>query len=59
MASRELIRSTKIDPAILHVGFSPFYTAELIWHKDYKVSGDVDPARADICEMTEAVSFIH
>lgn len=44
---------------VLHVGFSPKYTAECIWNENYDVPGDVDPTGADICSMTDAVSFIH
>lgn len=44
---------------VLHVGFSPQYSAECIWDEDYDVPGDVDPAQADICSMTDAVPFIH
>jgi hypothetical protein len=55
-ASRKLL--TKLDNC-LHIGFSPQYTAEIIWDKDYDVPGDVDPAAADICSMDDAVSFIH
>ena len=46
------------DHPILHVGFSPFYTAECMWNKDYDVPGDVDPTQNDICSMSDAVSFI-
>lgn len=44
---------------ILHIGFSPFYTAECIWNPDYSVPNDVDKTRADICSMDDAVGFIH
>ena len=44
---------------VLHIGFSPHYTAECIWNENYDVPGDVDPAHADICSMTDAVPFIH
>jgi hypothetical protein len=45
---------------VFHVGFSPEYSAEGIWHnKDYEVANDVDPTKNDICSMTDAVPFIH
>lgn len=44
---------------ILHVGFSPFYTAEIMWDSSYEVPGDVDPSRADVCELIDATPFIH
>lgn len=56
-ASRRLLTPPGDQP-ILHVGFSPFYTAEGIWNKDYDVPGDVDPAHSDICSMGDAASFI-
>ena len=59
-ASRELFREVKSP--VLHIGFSPAYSAECMWNKEYFEDGiaqDVDPALGDICSMTEAVSFIH
>ena len=44
---------------VLHIGFSPFYTAEIMWDKDYDVPGDVDPTQNDICEMGDATPFVH
>lgn len=44
---------------ILHVGFSPFYTAECIWNENYEVPNNVDKNKADICSMNDAVPFIH
>ena len=44
---------------VLHIGFSPDYTAECIWNEDYDVPNDVDAVRADICSMGDAVPFIH
>jgi len=59
-ASRKLLKLPKdSDGHMLHVGFSPFYTAECIWNENYDVPGDVDPAHADICSMQDAVPFIH
>ncbi len=43
---------------ILHAGFSPEYTAEVLWDKRYDVPGEVDPTKGDICTMVNAVSFI-
>lgn len=56
-ASRKVFKACRGN--ILHIGFSPFYTAECIWNEDYEVPNDVDARRADICSMTEAVAFIH
>ena len=43
---------------ILHIGFSPHYTAEIIWNEKYIVPGEVDKD-IDICELNNAVFFIH
>lgn len=56
-ASRELFKY--VEGNVLHVGFSPLYTAECIWNGLYDVPNDVDPTKGDICSMTDAVSFIH
>lgn len=56
-ASRKILSQTKGD--LLHIGFSPFYTAECIWNEEYEVPNDVDPRQADICSMHDAVGFIH
>jgi molybdopterin/thiamine biosynthesis adenylyltransferase len=60
-ASRKLLKElyAKSKTPLLHVGFSPQYSAECIWDQDYDVPNDVDPAAADICSMAEAVGFIH
>jgi hypothetical protein len=55
-ASRKILKSTGEDN-ILHVGFSPHFTAEIIWNKEYDVPGDPDK-EIDICELTSATSFI-
>lgn len=55
-ASRKLVKG---HPNILHLGFSPFYTAELVWDPDYDVPGDVDPNATDICQLQDAALFIH
>jgi hypothetical protein len=57
-ASRKLL-TPHGDYPIIHLGFSPFYTAEFKWNKDYEVPNDVDPHAGDICSMTDAVSFIN
>ena len=43
----------------IHVGFSPKYTAEIIWGKNYTAPGDINPAENDICELEYAVPFIN
>jgi molybdopterin/thiamine biosynthesis adenylyltransferase len=48
-----------LNGELLHIGFSPFKTAEIIWNDSYDVPGDVDPTRADICQMDDAVGFIN
>lgn len=55
-ASRALITGSD---CILHIGFSPAYTAECIWNDKYEVPGDVDSTLGDICQMQEAIGFIH
>jgi hypothetical protein len=42
---------------ILHVGFSPEYTAECVWNEGYTAPNDVKGL--DICSMSEAILFIH
>ena len=54
-ASRRLLD----DKRTWHLGFSPFYTAEAIWNKNYEFPGDVDPLRADICQLDNACFFIN
>lgn len=58
VASRKILKQCISNP-VYHMGFSAQYTAELIWNKDYVVSGDVDPNNADICTMIDAAPFIH
>jgi hypothetical protein len=43
---------------VLHIGFSPQYTAEIIWDSDYSVPNDIPKEQNDICQMSEAVAFI-
>ena len=43
----------------LHIGFSPQYAAEIIWHENYSVPGDIPADQNDICEMSEAIPFIN
>ncbi|UCD04114.1 MAG: hypothetical protein JSW73_00495, partial [Candidatus Woesearchaeota archaeon] len=43
----------------LHVGFSPQYTAEMIWDETYSVPNDIPEDQDDICDMTEAIPFIN
>ena len=57
VTARNLMMTIKHDN-ILHAGFSPEYTAEILWDKRYDVPGEVDPTKGDICTMTDAVSFI-
>lgn len=54
-ASRKITCDLKAN--ILHIGFSPQYTAEIIWNENYSVPNDVQGL--DICELSEACSFIH
>jgi len=57
--SRKLFESANgWNPDILHIGFSPQYTAEIIWHENYSVPNDIPEEQDDICEMREAVPFI-
>lgn len=53
--ARELTRGPS---QVLHIGFSPQHTAEIIWDKGYSVPGEVDPNRSDICENPDAAAFI-
>jgi hypothetical protein len=44
---------------ILHVGFSPQYAAEILWHENYSAPNDLLEGQNDICVMTEAIPFIN
>lgn len=58
-ASRKIIVDEFFDcKSLIHIGFSPQYTAEIIWNYQYEVPGDVDPHGADICEVRDAIPFI-
>ena len=54
-ASRKLLDNDKV----LHLGFSPFLTAEFMWNEGYDFPGDVDSERADICTLENAMFFIN
>jgi molybdopterin/thiamine biosynthesis adenylyltransferase len=56
--SRQMIKDLGDLAPILHIGFSPHYTAEIIWNEKYLVPGEVDKD-IDICELNNAVFFIH
>ena len=61
--SRKLLRlfdsvTQSYDLNILHIGFSPQFTAEAIWNKNYSVPNDVDTKAVDICTQQDALSFI-
>jgi hypothetical protein len=43
----------------LHIGFSPQYTAEIIWGKDYTTPNDIPEDQNDICDMDQAIPFIN
>lgn len=43
----------------LHVGFSPQYSAEIIWDERYSTPNNIPPEQNDVCEMSEAVPFIN
>lgn len=58
-SSRTIIHRLQGYANILHIGFSPQYTAELIWNDEYSVPGDIPPEAGDICGMNEAVPFIN
>lgn len=44
---------------ILHIGFSPQYAAEILWHEHYSAPNDIPEGQNDICVMAEAVPFIN
>lgn len=57
--SREILKySFSKNANLLHIGFSPQYTAEIMWNDSYDVPGKVDPANEDICENPDAAAFI-
>lgn len=57
--SRQLLKAF-LPPKthLLHLGFSPLYSAECIWDESYDVPNDVDSKQGDICSMVDAVGFI-
>jgi len=57
--SRKILHKFASNVDILHIGFSPQYTAEIIWDEDYTVPNDIPADQNDICEMSEAVPFIN
>lgn len=57
--SRKILHKFASNVDILHIGFSPQYTAEIIWDEDYSVPNDIPADQNDICEMSEAVPFIN
>jgi hypothetical protein len=64
VASRNLLIPSshtleRLDCNVIHLGFSPQYSSEFIWNKDYEVPGDVDASQGDICSAQDAVPFIH
>lgn len=56
--SRQLLKDYYKAYNLLHIGFSPTYTAEIIWNANYNVPGELDPDNNDICTLTDATSFI-
>jgi len=54
---RKLFKARNDD--ILHIGFSPQYTAEIIWNENYTSPNDIPEDQDDICEMPDAVPFIN
>jgi molybdopterin/thiamine biosynthesis adenylyltransferase len=57
--SRQIIQDYPYDMDKVHIGFSPQYTAEIIWKENYTVPNDIPADQNDICEMTEAIPFIN
>ena len=51
-------KQNKNNIELLHLGFSPLYSAESIWDRCYDVPNDVDARQNDICSMVDAVGFI-
>lgn len=57
LESREIVRKLQCDN-ILHVGFSPEFTADIGWEgKDYSLPGEMKPG-VDICTLDSAGPFI-
>lgn len=57
-ASRKIVNELSMEN-VLHIGFNPQYTAEIIWNEKYDVPGSVDPNNNDICEVRDAIHFIN
>jgi len=51
-------KESKLEIEVIHIGFSPHLTAEIIWDEKYTVPGPVDPNAGDICEVRDAIPFI-
>lgn len=56
--SRKVLKKLGSGVNLLHLGFSPLYSAECIWDEKYDVPNDVNPEHSDICSMVDAVGFI-
>jgi hypothetical protein len=56
--SRKLLQD-RLSNYCLHIGFSPEFTAEITWGKDYKVPGEMNPNNPDICTLEKAGAFIN
>lgn len=55
--SRKLFNN--INGNILHIGFSPQYAAEILWHENYSAPQNLPEGQNDICVLTEAIPFIN
>ena len=54
--SRNLFKGIKHN--ILHIGFSPQFSAEIIWNESYSSPNDIAKDAPDICSLDNATSFI-
>ncbi len=56
-ASRDVFKS--VTGAVLHIGFSPEYSAECLWNGHYTTPNDIAPGKMDVCSMEAAIPFIN
>jgi hypothetical protein len=59
--SRQIVQNAypNISGSVIHIGFSPQYSAEIIWGENYTVPNNIPQDQNDICQMSEAVPFIN
>lgn len=60
--SRQILKDSKNIyklKNVLHLGFSPEYSAEFIWDEQYSVPNNISADKNDICQMSDAIPWIN